>query len=130
MERIRADIQAKVDDYIELDAAMKKLQAELKKLRPDIQEYMENRGLTVIQGSTRGSISLQPRNASPASARYTSYDVDGVVSLLDAKAKKQCIVRAVDKDVLELLVKTGQAPKEVHQHKILKPSVAFTINHR
>lgn len=128
--RIRSDIQAKVDEYIEIDAQVKKLQAELKKLRPDIEEYMDKRKLTVIAGSERGSVSLQPRNLAIVNSRYTSYDIDGIMPLLDAKAQRQCIVKAVDKEVLELLVKTGQAPKEVEKFKLFKESVAFIISHK
>jgi hypothetical protein len=63
-------------------------------------------------------------------ARYSSYDVDGVISLLDPKAKKEAIVRVVDKEVLDLLVKTGKAPAEVSNYKVTKPAVAFTISHK
>ncbi len=128
--RVRQDIQAKVDEYIEMDAVMKKMQAELKKLRKEIEPYMEERGLTVIQGSERGSISLMPRVMPVMNARYTSYDKNGVISLLDDEAIEQCIVEVVDKDVLELLVKTNKAPKEVHQYKVVNETRAFTISHK
>jgi YbbR domain-containing protein len=130
MKRISLDIQTKVDEYIELDAKMKSINAELKKLRKDIEPYMTEKNITVIPGTVRGSVSLEPRNMAVTSARLTSFDVDGVVSLLDAKARKECIVKAVDKDMLELLVKTGRAPMEVNQFRIYRPTVAFTINHK
>jgi hypothetical protein len=66
----------------------------------------------------------------PVSARYTSYDVDGVVSLLDPQVRRDAIVKVVDKEVLDLLVKTGKAPKTVEQFKIVNPTIAFSISHK
>lgn len=128
--RIKADMQAKVDEYIEIDAHVKKLEAQLRKLREDIEPYMVDRGLTVVSGSHRGSISLQPRAMPEINARYTSYDASQIAHLLDSDAKEQCVVKVIDRDVLELLVKTDKVPKEVLQYKILKPTVHFIISHK
>ena len=129
-KRVPKHIQAEVDKYIELDALVKKYTAELKEMRKEIEPYMHAHGVSVIKGSLRGSISLKPRDMAITTARYSSYDVDGVVSLLDNKAKKEAIVQVVDKEVLELLVKTGKAPAEVNNYRVTKPSMAFSISHK
>jgi hypothetical protein len=128
--RISKDMQDKVDEYIELDAKVKTLTAHLKALRKEVEPYMKDRGLTVIPGSLRGSISLQPKNLAIMNSRFTSYDTTGVLTLLDKSAIDQCITEVVDKDVLELLVKTGKAPKEVDNFKLYNQTLAFTINHK
>jgi len=127
--KIPAEIQASVDEYIELDAAMKKLQAQLKKMRPDIECYMENNGIDEIEGSHRGKISLVPRNMPIMNTRYTSYDVEKIMPLLPPKYRRECIVKVVDKEVLEMLVKTNKVPKSIQSYKLSNPATAFTISH-
>jgi hypothetical protein len=127
--KIPADIQAKVDEYIELDAAMKKLNAQLKAMRPDIEAYMENNDIDEINGSHRGKISLVPRNMPIMNTRYTSYDVEAIMPLLPPKYRRECIVKVVDKEVLEMLVKTNKVPKSIQSFKLSNPSRAFTISH-
>jgi uncharacterized protein YhaN len=127
--RIRKDIQEKVDAYLELDAQLKAIEKQLKQLRNEIEPYMDEHGLKRIDGTNGGYIELVETNRAIVTSRYTSYNLDGVLSLLDEEAKKQCIVKVVDKDVLELLVKTGRAPKEVYQHKVYNPGRNFTPRH-
>ena len=127
--RIRKDIQEKVDAYIELDAQYKAIEKQLKQLRKDIEPYMDEHGIKRIDGTEGGYIEIVDTNRAIVTSRYTSYDLDGVLSLLDGEAKKQCVVKVVDKDMLELLVKTGKAPEEVHQYRRYNPGRNFTTRH-
>ena len=127
---IDPDIQAKVDEYIEIDAQAKKLLAELKVLRGDIEPYMEDENLTVIAGTTRGSISLQPKEIPLTNARYTTYDLDGVLSVIDPRVRREVVVKRVDRDALDLMIKTGRVPKEVEQFRVYHSTHAFTISHK
>lgn len=127
--RIRKDIQEKVDMYIELDAQYKAIEKQLKQLRKEIEPYMDEQGIKRIDGTNGGYIELVDTNRAILTSRYTSYDLNGVLSLLDEEAKKQCVVKVVDKDVLELLVKTGKAPEDVYKYKVYNPSRNFTTRH-
>ena len=127
---VSKDIQAKVDEYIELDAEFKKIKAELSAMRDEIQPYMEENNLTVIKGSLRGAISLSPRSQAPITARYSSYNVDEVSEFLDAKGKRKAIVKVVDRDVLEMMIKEGSAPEELLQLKQYNETTTFTISHK
>jgi hypothetical protein len=124
-----SEIQETVDEYIKIDAQAKKLTALLKKMRKDIEPHMVATGLHLIEGTRGGSISLEPKEMAITTANFSSYSTEDVIPLLDAKAKKQCIVRVVDRDALEHLVKMKQAPADVLELKQTKSTLAFTIRH-
>jgi hypothetical protein len=127
--KIRKDIQEAVDKYIDIDAEYKKLGKQLKALRGEIEPYMEEKGLTRIDGTGRGAIELVATNRANITSKFSSYD-PAVVSLLDAESAKMCKVEVIDKDVLEGLVKMGKISADrVKQYKTLKSGINFTVSH-
>ncbi len=127
--RIPRHIQDKVDKYIELDEQVKQMQADLRKLRKSIEPYMMERGIPRINGTVRGSIQLETRNMAVITGKYTTYDLDLIAPILSDEARKQCIVPVIDRDILDLLVKTKKVPPEVQEAKIINQVTAFVIEH-
>jgi hypothetical protein len=124
---IKKDIQKKVDKYLDLHKLYKELEHRLAALRDDIEPYMEEKGIVAIEGTNGASIEIVPQNRTTVTSVYTTYDIEGVEPLLDMKAKEQCITRVVDRDVLELLVKTNQVPRSVLNHKVTKVAYQFMV---
>lgn len=125
-QNIRLDMQKKVDSYLEKHKELKDLEREVKKLKKEIEPYMDGKGIDELRSTGGGIVRLTPSNRPIITSRYSSFDV-GIIEpfLKTKKAKKQCIINVVDADVLKLLVATGEVDEAVLESKITNPSTTF-----
>lgn len=108
-----AKTQRKVDKYLEAYKNFKELERELKKLRSEIEPFMLVNSLYEIKGRTvQGRIEIVPTSRVPMNARYTSYDA-GLLDHLEPTLASKCRAVVVDKEVVELLVKDKEIPKDL-----------------
>ncbi|GMA50801.1 hypothetical protein GCM10025857_21580 [Alicyclobacillus contaminans] len=125
---VRKDIQGAVDAFVRLHAQMKAVREEMEALRQVIEPYMAEQGVGVIttsDGTARVERATQDRPL--LSARYTTYELDEVLPLLPAQARKQCVVEVVDKEKLEALHKLGQVPDEALKCKRTRVTVTLSV---
>lgn len=125
--KILKSMQGAVDEYIQVHAEMKKLENHLKELRGIIEPFMEISKIGRIGGSAGGALALQVSQRPPMNAKYTSYELDILAEFLTPKVQKKVVVPRIDKDLLEAIVKLGEAPKEILDLKITSESRAFVI---
>ena len=127
MTKVPKETLKKVDRYITLYSYYKRIEKEMKELRTDLTEYMEDTGLTSIQGSEGKKVSLVETDMAYISANYTSYNAEDVMPHLTPSARKKCIVRVVDRDALEALMTLGEVPETVKTLKRKKPITNFVV---
>ncbi|ACI91076.1 gp34.36 [Bacillus phage SPO1] len=116
----------KVEVYIQKYSEMKALEAQLKMMRAEIEEYMEKKNLPIIE-ALNGSVSFQTSTRPVNSALYTTYDI-GVVSVLSEEVVEEVIATVIDRDKLNAFVKAGKADqKEVEKYKLGKTTTSFRV---
>ncbi|WCS68587.1 hypothetical protein Goe16_01730 [Bacillus phage vB_BsuM-Goe16] len=126
MTVVSKEMKTKVENYIQKYSEMKALEAQLKHMRAEIEEYMDKKNLPIIE-ATNGSVSTQTSFRPASSALYTTYDV-GVVSVLSPEVAQECVVTVVDRDKLNAFIKFGKADqKEVDKYKLGKTSTSFRV---
>lgn len=127
---INDTVQRAVDDYIELYVQYKDLEKKLKGLRNVIEPYMQDNNIEEICGLTiNGCIKIETQDRPIVSAKYTTYDVDKVINILNDELKAKCIVNVVDKDKLEALHKLGEISEEILAFKILNTISKFSAKY-
>jgi hypothetical protein len=131
MPVIKASIQDKVDEYISLHKHVAELNAELKKLRKDIEPYMQTRELDEIEGSEGGKVYYTNTERVTASARFQTYDPIGLAEVLSVDHYNECIREVIDADKLNLLVKDGHVGKSVaEKYKMTYNSTSFKVAYK
>jgi hypothetical protein len=123
---IKKAIQADVDLYITLDAQYKALEKTLKQMRGVIEPYMEENNISVIMGTDKGRIERTPTNRAIISAKYTSYLAYDVRQVLNPEILKEVLVEVVDKDMIDLYVKTGKIDDSIVELKQMSQSTNFS----
>jgi len=126
--KVKSDIQKKADRYLQLHALLKKVEAEMKPLRKELEEYMDSKNLMVIAGTEGGAISRRPSNRAITTSQFTTYDLNDISMYLPDDVKKEAVKTVVDKDVVEGYVKLGKVPQEVMRHKRYKQVITFNVN--
>lgn len=112
-KKVPKAVQDAVDEWVQLHAQYKKIERQLGALRDIIEPYMEDNDVQVLSGSAGGGIGRISMDRPPVTARYTSYDIDDVEEFLSEEAKEKCLVKVVDRDMLEACCKLGIAPEEI-----------------
>ena len=115
--RIRKDIIDKVNEYKYKHAQYKMLEKELKKLREEIEPYMLERNISEIVDEMGQGIVLQDRKSPLLTTRYTAYDIDDLLMVLDPKIAAECIAEVVDGDIVEAKVLLGEIPSDIYELK-------------
>lgn len=124
MTVISKAMREKVEKYVELYSEMKAIEAQLKEMRPEIEEYMAKKGANIIE-ARNGSVQRSMVSRPNTSAVYTTYHVS-VVSVLSAEAASECLETVIDRDKLDHLVKIGKADRKlVDQYKMSKSVPLF-----
>lgn len=123
---VKKEMQLAVDQYLSVYQDYKKLKDELDSLKEVIEPYMKENELPFIEGTDgRGKVELTLQERPAMNARYTTYDIQEIASLLSPALKKKCVVEVVDKEKLEALCKLGEVPEEVLKRKLTKQSYSF-----
>lgn len=125
--RIRKDMLEKVEAYKAMHSQYKKLEREMKRLREEIEPYMLERGIPEIVDDLGQGVVLEERRMPMMSTRYTSYDIDDLVMVLDPKVVSDCIVEVIDKDLVEAKVLMGEIPQEISELKKYKLTNCFIV---
>jgi hypothetical protein len=124
---VRKDMQLAVDQYLQVYQECKRLKDQLDTLKEVIEPYMHEYEFPSIEGTDgRGKVELSKQERPVMNARFTTYDVNDISTLLQPSQRKKCIVEVVDKDKLEALCKLGEVTAEVLEHKITKTSYSFS----
>ena len=125
--KIPEEIQMDVDDYLELHEMYTQLEAQLKKLRKNIEPFMEVNDITRIEGSNGKAIEIVDQVRANVTSNFTTYDVDAVRDMVPKRYLNQVIVECVDRDKLEALVKLGRVKQTVYRHKTFKSTPCFMV---
>jgi hypothetical protein len=115
--RVRKEIMEKVEAYHIKHAQMKKLERELKDLRNEIEPYMKERGLNNILNDLGKGVALEQRRMPYITARYSTYETEDLLMVLEPKLVADCIVEVVDRDIIDAMVKLSKIPPEVEELK-------------
>ncbi|MMZ43595.1 hypothetical protein D1872_51550 [compost metagenome] len=118
--RIRKDILEKVEQYRRMSLQYRNLERELEKLKKEIQPYMEEKGITEILDETGQGVVLEERRMPDLTTRYTTYDIDDMIEVLDPAVVSECIVEVIDRDIVEAKVLLKQVPQEISELKRYK----------
>jgi hypothetical protein len=115
--RLRKDMIEKVEEYRHKHRMFKQLERELKRLKEEIQPYMEEKGVAEILDELGQGVALEDRKMPLLSTRYTTYDIDDLAMVLDPVVASECIVEVIDKDIVEAKVLLGEIPAEISELK-------------
>jgi hypothetical protein len=119
-QTIPENIQQDVDEYVLLHRQCKELEAQLKKLRKEVEPYMEENELDIIMNSDRtGAIALEPANQAIVTAQYTTYSKE-LLAVLGKEVIEMVVETVVDRDKLDALVTLGAV-----QSDVIKPYKQF-----
>lgn len=124
---IRKDIQATVDEHINMYIEYKNLEKKLKSSRDSIEPYMKDKSLVEIKGTGGGAIQLVEQNRAPMTTNFTKYEASAIIPLLNANAKKKCVVQLINGEILEAMATLGEVSKELLSFKVTKQSHNFTV---
>jgi hypothetical protein len=128
---VNPEIQLAVDQYLNLYRQFKAIKDELDGLRKVIEPYMRENELDVILASDgRGQVERTVQERPVMNARYTTYDLAELSSLLPANVRKKCVVEVIDKERLEALHRLGEVSDAILQCKVTKPSHQFSARLR
>lgn len=123
-------VQKDVDEYLALYLQFKELERELKSLRGDIEPFMIENNLSVMQGKTqKGRIERVPTERPNITSRYTTYSTE-VLTILEKAIADRVSVMVVDKDALELEAKDDKRIKEdIKSYKMTSSGTNFSIKY-
>lgn len=125
---IPANIQEQVDEYVDLHKACKELESRLKKLRKEIEPFMEENELESIRNSAgNGAIHLEPSNMAIVTAQFTAYS-PSILEQLGKEVAEMVMETVVDRDKLEAMVKLGVIQEDhIKPYKQFKAVRKFTV---
>jgi hypothetical protein len=120
-QNIPVDVQEEVDEYLKLHEEMAELKAKQEKLKKSIRGFMEDGGLTSIQGSEGKKVYLQDAMASNSTSKYSDYELSHVMTALEGELLRKVTEIRVNTEKLEGLLKIEKLPKEkVEQIRSMK----------
>jgi hypothetical protein len=127
--KVRKDIRESVEAYIEKHSQYKKLERELAALREPIEAYMKEHNLKELESEYSDiRIAIESSDRPVCNSRYTTYLVEDVEPFINTRQDKaQAIVKVVDKEVLEFLVKMGKVDEDVLKLKQLTTVNSFVV---
>lgn len=126
LTKMQKEMQLAVDRYLELYKENKRLKDEMDLLKGEIETYMQDNQLHVLEGTaSSGKVERILQERPPMNSRYTTYDLNTISQFLTPSLKKKCVVEVVDKEKLESLCKLGQISSEVLELKLSKTSYSF-----
>lgn len=128
--RVTLDCQAEVDKYIRLHEEYKKIEKQLEELRKVIEPALQESNLVKVNGTQGGSVQVITQERPNVTGRYSTYELEDIEQFLSAKAKKACIVKRIDREKLEALMKIGEVDEELQELKRLTPQVSIRVNHQ
>jgi hypothetical protein len=125
---IPEDIQEAVDEYVPLHKAYKEMEAQLKKLRKQIEPFMEENSVDLIMNTDKtGSIALVDSNMAIVTAQYTSYSTE-LLAKLGKEVVEMVAETVVNKDKLEAMVSLGAIePEVIKPYRQFKAIRKFTV---
>lgn len=125
------DIQDSIDAYIEMHEQYRKLEKQLEQMKSTILEpFMVNNGIKELKGSNGGKVQIVEQLRPQVSAQFTSYEVEDVEQFLSVGSKRKCLVKRVDRDILEALVKTGEVDEGILDLKVTSVQAYIKVDHR
>lgn len=129
--RVKKSVQEQVDEYIDLHKHISELNVHLKRLRKEIEPYMQEKKLDEIEGSEGGKVYFQPSERVAVNARFTTYDTLGLAGVLSYEHYNQCIKEVIDADQLEILIKDKQVSRSVaNQFKVTTKGYSFKADYK
>lgn len=112
--------------YRQMNTNYRQLERDMKRLRAELEEYMDSKGLDFIFDDNGLGVAREVREMTEITARYTTYDVDDLIVGVDnPEVIADCIVEVVDRDLVQAKILTGELPKEVQELKRSKPTICF-----
>lgn len=131
VKNIKSDIQAQVDEYLDVWTKAKELEKKMRELRKSIKPYMDGRKINFIEGSeNRGSIELANQDRVQITSRYTAYNVEDVQAHIPFELFSEVLVEVVDADKLKGVVAlSDEIPNSLLEDlKVKMPTTIFKVN--
>lgn len=104
--------QSQVDEYLELHAQKAALEAKMKKIKPEIVDYMNKNQLKEVKGTKGKRVCFVDATASNSTSRYTDYELNEVaIALQGTKLLPKVTEIRVNADKLNGLIKVEKLPE-------------------
>lgn len=127
-QTIPDQIQMAVDQYVELYQVSKQLEERMKGLKDVILQFMKEQNVDQLRDANQvGKVLLLVSERATTTARYTTYDLAEIASLLEPDLLEKCVARVIDKEKLNALSKLGEVSADVLAHKTTKPSYSLSV---
>ncbi|QDP42937.1 hypothetical protein HWC53_gp152 [Bacillus phage vB_BmeM-Goe8] len=111
-QNITIGVQKATDSYLELQKQIAELKKEQDKYKESIRQYMDENDVTAIKGTYGQEVYLQPAKKSNSTSRYTDYEMEDVVPLLDEELVRQVTETRINAEKLDAFLKVSKLPKE------------------
>ena len=125
--RIRKDIIDKAKQYRNLAIQYRQLERELAKLREELVLYMQDKGVTEILNEAGEGIVLEDRNMPQVTSRYTTYELEDLIQVLDPAIVSECIAEVIDKDAVEAKILLNEIPEDIRELKRTKITTCVVV---
>jgi len=122
---ITKQMQAHVDQYLEVYAEVKELEKEMKRLRGLIEHEMVVRNVYAVSGTNGGGVELREGERVVQNALYTTYD-PSLLTAIPAHLARKCKEIVVNKDMVEGFIKEKKLSRTMcDEFKMKQPSTTF-----
>jgi len=128
-QNITIAAQKATDKYLELQKQIAELKKEQDEYKADIRQYMDDNGVKAIKGTYGQEVYLQDAKKSNSTSRYTDYEMEDVIPLLDEELVRQVTETRINAEKLDAFLKVSKLPKE-RKDAIKKTKIAVMGNPR
>jgi len=128
-QNITIGVQKATDSYLDLQKQIAELKKEQDKYKEDIRNYMDENNVKAIKGTYGQEVYLQDAKKSNSTSRYTDYEMEDVIPLLDEDLVRQVTETRINAEKLDAFLKVSKLPKE-RKDAIKKTKIAVMGNPR
>lgn len=111
-QNITIGVQKATDKYLELQKQIAELKKEQDKYKETVRAYMDENGVKAIKGTYGQEVYLQDAKKSNSTSRYTDYEMEDVIPLLDEELVSQVTETRINAEKLDAFLKVSKLPKE------------------
>jgi hypothetical protein len=130
-QKIPADLQSEIDQYIQLHEMKSQLEKQMKGFQENIRTYMDNNNMKTVYSTEGKRIELIDAKGSNSTSVYSDYELSHVqVALGNNELLRKCTEIRINTTKLEALLKVENIPNkdEILKLKICKQGTPrFTV---
>lgn len=120
------NVQAVIDEYIDLNKRSKEIAERMKTLRALLEPCFGS-GHTELHGTNGGKITAQVSSRPVMNANYTSYELSDLMEYLTPRLKNLVVEERVSEKLLKATVDLGKLPTDVLALKRVTPITSLVV---